>query len=220
MKCFYAWKSRFLNFCLVAYSHGSFSNPCLTFHFTNDDDDNKRIELVVAIGQGGVRIEVHQAMHHIYGFAVGVDLTRRDLQAVAKQLARPWDSAKAFDHSAPVSSIVPLTELLDTSTEAVHSDTNHWIRDLTSDTTEMGLSPRTKSPSIWILVNGEERQRGSLEQMTWSVPEIISILSQQFHLQPGDLIFTGTPAGVGPLQKGDLVQGGVDGLNEIQFNIS
>ena len=161
------------------------------------------IELVVAIGKAGTQISQQYAMEHVYGYAVGVDLTRRDLQSAAKQTSRPWDSAKAFDQSAPISAIVPKEK----STMSHQEDPEY-------------SSSRTNR--IWLTVNGQLQQDGSLDQMTWKVPEIIAILSQQFHLQPGDLIYTGTPSGVGPLQKGDVVQGGVDALEDVrvEFTIS
>ena len=142
-------------------------------------------------------------MEHVYGYAVGVDLTRRDLQSAAKQTSRPWDSAKAFDQSAPISAIVPKEK----------TTMNHQ---------EDPESSSSRTNRIWLTVNGQLQQDGSLDQMTWKVPEIIAILSQQFHLQPGDLIYTGTPSGVGPLQKGDVVQGGVDALEDVrvEFTIS
>ena len=165
-----------------------------------------RIELVIAIGKGGVNITEQDAKDHIFGFAVGVDLTRRDLQAMAKQSGRPWDSSKAFDKSDPISNIVSKNEAPSYLTSPLQ------------------VTKELPSPKIWLTVeNGpgelELRQSGTLSQMTWKVPEIIAILSRQFHLQPGDLIFSGTPSGVGPLQKGSIVRGGVDGLAGVEFTI-
>ena len=159
------------------------------------------IELVVAIGKAGTQISQQYAMEHVYGYAVGVDLTRRDLQSAAKQTSRPWDSAKAFDQSAPISAIVPKEK----------TTMNHQ---------EDPESSSSRTNRIWLTVNGQLQQDGSLDQMTWKVPEIIAILSQQFHLQPGDLIYTGTPSGVGPLQKGDVVQGGVDALEDVRVEFT
>jgi fumarylpyruvate hydrolase len=148
------------------------------------------IELVVAIGRSGVKIAQADALGYVFGYAVGIDLTRRDLQQTAKDHRRPWDSAKGFDQSAPVGPISPA------STAGHLSDA-----------------------SIWLSVNGEKRQTGNLQQMTWSVPEVISMLSNEFHLQAGDLILTGTPSGVGPIVAGDTIRGGIDGLEEISVKI-
>ncbi|GAX10459.1 acylpyruvate hydrolase [Fistulifera solaris] len=152
------------------------------------------IELVVAMGKSVQCINVRDAPSCIYGLAVGVDLTRRDLQAVAKEKSRPWDCSKGFDWSAPMSSIQPLDQCSSDLKEIIQGNTAN------------------KETSIWLDVNGERKQFGKLSDMTWSIPEIISILSQQFRLEPGDVIFTGTPSGVGPLQIGDVIEGGVDGL--------
>ena len=146
------------------------------------------IELVVAIGKDGSDIPETRVHDWIYGFAVGIDLTRRDLQAEAKQKGRPWDTAKGFDNSAPCSPITQLNEI-----------------------------PRRGK--IWLEVNGEPRQSGDLADMIWSVPEIISSVSKLFQLSAGDLIFTGTPSGVGPLLRGDAARGGMDGLGEIEIDI-
>ena len=148
------------------------------------------IELVVAIGEGGQDIPVANALAHVFGYAVGNDLTRRDLQAAAREEGRPWDVAKGFDHSAPLSAIRRV------------ADVGHPERG-----------------SIWLEVNGEARQRADLSEMIWDVPEIIAELSTLFELRPGDLIFTGTPAGVGPLQPGDSLVGGIDGLDTLRTTI-
>ena len=149
------------------------------------------IELVVAIGRGGKDIPVEGAPAHIFGYAVGIDLTRRDLQTNAKNAGRPWDTAKGFDHSAPVSAIHTVAEV-----------------------------GHPASGRIWLEVNGEPRQDGDLEELIWSVPEAIAELSTLFALAPGDLIFTGTPAGVGPLVAGDIVRGGVEAVDEIRIAIA
>jgi len=133
-------------------------------------------ELVVAIGEGGLRIPESKAESHIFGYAVGCDLTRRDLQAEAKKKGRPWDAAKGFDYSGPCSSIVPKEEA--------------------------DMSPST---ILKLTVNGELRQETTLGKMVWSIPETISYLSTLYRLKPGDLIFTGTPAGVGGLKQDDVV---------------
>ena len=148
------------------------------------------IELVVAIGKEGEEIETSEAEDYVFGFAVGVDLTRRDLQAAAKQSGRPWDSSKGFDQSAPMSPVCRKEK-----------------------------KPLDTSSRIWLDVNGKRRQSSQLDRMTWSVPEIVSILSHQFRLVPGDLIMTGTPSGIGPLEVGDVVAGGVEGLGQIGFTI-
>ncbi|MGB5102669.1 MAG: fumarylacetoacetate hydrolase family protein [Steroidobacteraceae bacterium] len=148
------------------------------------------IELVVAIGEGGRDIPVANALAHVFGYAVGNDLTRRDLQAAARNDGRPWDVAKGFDRSAPLSAIRRV------------ADVGH---------PEQG--------AIWLEVNGETRQRADLAEMIWDVPEIIAELSTYFELRPGDLVFTGTPAGVGPLQRGDSLVGGIDGLDTLRTTI-
>jgi fumarylpyruvate hydrolase len=135
------------------------------------------IELVVALGAG----------REIFGYAVGNDLTRRDVQALAKKEGRPWDTAKGFDHSAPVSAI------------ARAADIGHPSRG-----------------RIWLEVNGERRQEGDIADMIWRVPEVIAELSTWFELKAGDLVFTGTPAGVGRLNPGDRVRGGVDGVGILE----
>jgi fumarylpyruvate hydrolase len=152
------------------------------------------VELVVAIGQGGVDIPQEDAMRHVFGFAVGIDLTRRDLQGVAKERSRPWDCAKAFDASAPMGEIMEKRHLGVTDKDIV-------------------LGKR----SIWLDVDGVRQQTGTLAQMTWSISEVIAILSTQFYLKPGDLIFTGTPSGVGPVEKGQIVTAGVDEIGRLQF---
>ena len=138
-------------------------------------------ELVVAIGKEGFCIKEENAFDHIFGYAVGCDLTRRDLQAEAKKMGRPWDTAKGFDFSAPIGAIVPKDE----------------------SESEGLLSPSTSS--ITLKVNGGICQDSSLDHMIWSVPEIISHLSSYFRLRAGDLIMTGTPEGVGALDIGDSV---------------
>lgn len=148
------------------------------------------IELVVALASGGVDIPPEEALKLVWGYGVGVDLTRRDIQDEAKKLSRPWDWAKAFDSSAPCSKLRAAQEV--------------------------GL-PATGR--IWLKVNGEVRQDGNLNEMIWSIADVISHISRAVRLAPGDLIFTGTPAGVGPLQPGDLVEGGVDGVGTFVFGI-
>jgi len=149
------------------------------------------IELVVAIGREGKDIPLEDADAYIFGYAVGNDLTRRDLQFKSRDAGRPWDTAKGFDHSAPITAI-------------------HRIE-------ETGIIERGE---IWLTVNLEKRQTSNLDQMIWSVPEIIAELSQLYTLKPGDLIFTGTPSGVGPLIEGDEVEGGVELLGILRFKIA
>jgi fumarylpyruvate hydrolase len=148
------------------------------------------IELVVAIGKGGRDIALDAALAHVYGYAVGLDLTRRDLQFDARDQGRPWDVSKGFDHSAPVSVIRPAAE--------------------------MG---HPGQGAIWLEVNGETRQRANLSEMIWTVAEIVAELSTYFELRPGDLVFTGTPEGVGPLERGDSLVGGIDGLETLRITI-
>lgn len=148
------------------------------------------IELVVAINKGGANIKPENALDHVYGYGVGLDMTRRDLQGIAKDMRRPWEAGKAFDHSAPCSAIVPAAKI--------------------------GHPDRAR---IWLAVNGEVKQDGDLEQQIWPVGDAIAHLSALFELKPGDLIMTGTPAGVGPLVVGDTVTGGIDGIVEILVNV-
>ncbi|OYR10516.1 fumarylacetoacetate (FAA) hydrolase family protein [Brucella grignonensis] len=154
------------------------------------EDVHHEIELVVALKTGGSDIPVETALDHIYGYAVGIDMTRRDLQTVAKKAGRPWEVAKAFEHSAPCSAIVPVSEI-----------------------------GHPQSAAITLKINGEQRQAGDLNQMIWKVPETIAYLSSLFVLQPGDLIYTGTPAGVGAVKRGDLLQGNVDGVGTISVKV-
>jgi fumarylpyruvate hydrolase len=149
------------------------------------------IELVVALGKGGRDVAEEAAQGLIYGYAVGVDLTRRDVQAAMKEQGKPWDTAKGFDHSAPISPIVPAAG-----------------------------KPHPASGRIWLEVNGKPRQQGDIADMIWSVPEIIAELSTWFELAAGDLIFTGTPAGVGALVPGDRVRGGVEGVGTLAFTMA
>ncbi|MBI4911800.1 MAG: fumarylacetoacetate hydrolase family protein [Acidobacteria bacterium] len=150
-------------------------------------DLHHEIELVVAVGKGGTDIPVARAADFIFGCAVGVDLTRRDLQALLRKEGRPWEMAKAFDHSAPVGPLRP--------------------------------GPPPERAAIWLSVDGLERQRSDIAHMIWSVPEILANLSGFVALAPGDLIFTGTPEGVGPLQRGSAVRGGIEGIGELAFTV-
>ncbi len=148
------------------------------------------VELVVAIGQSGENIPVSEALDYIYAYAVGVDLTRRDIQNQAKKQGRPWDMAKGFDYSAPVSELVPASEV--------------------GDASHLGIN---------ITVNGHQRQHGNTSQMIWNLAEIISTLSKLVTLRAGDLLFTGTPEGVGALAKGDEVLAEIAKLPELRFKV-
>ncbi|WP_114377245.1 fumarylacetoacetate hydrolase family protein [Elioraea thermophila] len=150
------------------------------------EDLHHEIELVVAIGQGGVAIDAERALDHVFGYAVGLDMTRRDRQAEAKRLARPWEMGKAFDRSAPMSAIAPASRI------------GHPVRG-----------------AIVLAVNGEIRQAGDLAQQIWSVAETIAHLSRLVELAPGDLIMTGTPAGVGPVRPGDRLEGRIEAVGEL-----
>lgn len=152
---------------------------------TETADLHHEVELVIALKSGGSDIAAADAGRHIFGHAVGIDLTRRDLQAIAKAAGRPWDMAKGFDNSAPVGPIAP------------------------------GLPP--DAAAISLSVDGETRQSGNIDQMIWSVAEIIAALSRLVALAPGDLIFTGTPAGVGPIRRGQAVVGHLAGVAPIEI---
>lgn len=154
------------------------------------EDFQHEVELVVAVGRGGSDIPVDAALDHIFGYAIGLDMTRRDRQREANKRGLPWEIGKSFDHSAPCGPIHPA-----------------------------GSVGHIKSGNISLAVNGKERQRGDIAQMIWNVPEIVANLSQQYELVPGDLILTGTPAGVGPLVPGDRMVAAIAGLGEIAFTI-
>ncbi len=168
----------------VVAAQGTIAYPPQTRDFCHE------IELVVAIGRDAIGIAPHAAQAHIWGYAAGLDLTRRDLQATAKAHGQPWEGAKAFDAAAPTSALVPA------------STCGHPMQG-----------------AIWLAVNGVERQRADLADLLWSVPELISFLSHSVQLKAGDLVFTGTPAGVGALQRGDVVHGGVDGIQQFTLAI-
>ena len=153
-------------------------------------DVHHEIELVAALGQGGVDIPAERALEHVFGYAVGLDMTRRDLQGVAKKMGRPWEVGKAFDKSAPCSAIVPAAKA------------GHFSKG-----------------AIWLDVNGGRRQTGDLGEMIWKLPEIIAALSQLWELKAGDVIFTGTPAGVGAVERGDVMAGGVTGVGSVKVRV-
>jgi fumarylpyruvate hydrolase len=147
------------------------------------------IELVVALGEGGRDIPAERALDHVFGYAVGLDMTRRDMQAAAKKAGRPWDMAKGFDQSAPTAAIRAVEEI------------GHPAKG-----------------AVWLRVNGEPRQEGDLDQQIWKVPETISLLSGLVALRPGDLIMTGTPKGVGPVEPGDHLEGHIDGVGDLSVS--
>lgn len=149
------------------------------------------MELVVAIGKEGVNIPREAALGHVYGYAAGLDMTRRDLQLAARDKGRPWDVGKAFDQSAPVSAIQRASAI--------------------------GYPAKG---AIQLEVNGETRQSSDLENLIWPVPDVIAFLSKLFVLKPGDLIYTGTPAGVGPVKPGDRLHGSIEGVAEISLSIA
>ncbi len=148
------------------------------------------VELVVALRDGGADILPERALEYVYGYAVGLDLTRRDLQQLAKDKGHPWDMGKGFDQSAPIGAIHPLAAL------------DHPTRG-----------------SIWLKVNGQLRQSGDLQQMSWKVAEVIARLSSYVALAAGDLIFTGTPAGVSTVVRGDVLEAGVAGVGELTIRL-
>lgn len=148
------------------------------------------VELVVAIGKGGANISVQDAMSHVYGYAVGLDMTRRDRQQEMKDLSRPWELAKAFDASGPISVITPVAQ-----------------------------AGNVEQAQISLKVNGQDKQKGNVNQMVWSIAESISYLSEYFRLEPGDLIFTGTPEGVGPTVVGDVMDASLDGCATLSVKL-
>ena len=168
----------------IAPSDSAVPYPPRTHNFHHE------VELVVAIGGSGRNIAAAQALGHVFGYAVGNDLTRRDLQSESKKKGQPWDTSKAFDASAPIAAIRPAS---------------------------LGHVERGR---IWLSVNGQMRQQSDVSEMIWSVPHIIAELSTLFELRAGDLIFTGTPAGVGPLKPGDSIECGIEGLETLRNTIS
>ena len=153
-------------------------------------DLHHEIELVVAIGKGGKNIAAADALAHVWGYAVGLDMTRRDLQGEAKKLGRPWCTGKGFDHSAPIAPI-------------------HRI----------GETGPIEGGEIRLNVNGAPRQKSTVDKLIWNVAETIEHLSKYFMLQPGDLIFTGTPEGVAAVRQGDLLEGAIDSVGDLRVKI-
>ncbi|MCU0817245.1 MAG: fumarylacetoacetate hydrolase family protein [Cypionkella sp.] len=155
-----------------------------TFPYPEQTKDvHHEIEMVVALKSGGRNIPVEKALDHVWGYGVGLDMTRRDLQGIAKEMGRPWEIGKAFEHSAPIGPLRPV------------SDVGHPSQGL-----------------VQLKVNGKPKQTGDLNQMIWKVPEMIAYLSDYFELAAGDVIMTGTPAGVGPVVKGDVMECHVEGV--------
>ena len=148
------------------------------------------VELVVALSKGGSDIAVDRALEYVFGYAIGFDLTRRDLQSRAKAKGQPWDMAKGFDQSGPVSAIVPAAAI-----------------------------GHPASGAIWLKVNGEIKQNGDLAQMSWKVAEVIANLSSYVRLEAGDLIFTGTPAGVSTVVRGDVLEGFIENVGELKIKL-
>ena len=154
------------------------------------NDVHHEIEMIVALHKGGVNIPLEAALDHVWGYGVALDMTRRDLQGECKKAGRPWEIGKAFDHSAPASELVPVSE-----------------------------AGHPTDGAIWLKVNGEIRQQGDLNQMIWKVPEMIAYLSGLFTLAPGDLILSGTPSGVGPVERGDQLDGHIDGVGDLHCKV-
>jgi fumarylpyruvate hydrolase len=164
---------------------GSMAYPSLT------KDLQHEIELVVCIGKGGRNIKASDAKQHIFGYAVGLDMTRRDLQGEMKKQGRPWCIGKAFEQSAPIGPIVPAAQAGD-----------------------------VENAEIWLQVNGKDRQRSTVSKLIWNIGETIEHLSKAWDLQPGDLIYSGTPEGVAPVVAGDTLVGGVKGVGELRIRIA
>lgn len=148
------------------------------------------VELVAAIGKGGENIEVSQALEHVWGYAVGLDMTRRDLQMKMREAGRPWEIGKAFDRSAPIGPLYPA-----------------------------GAAGDVEHAEIWLQVDGQDRQRSQTDKLIWSVAETIAYLSRYFRLEAGDLIYTGTPDGVGPVRPGQTMLAGIDRLGTVQVQV-
>ena len=163
---------------------GSLPYPSLTKNFHHE------IELVVAIGKGGKNIAAADAFDHVFGYAIGLDMTRRDLQNEMKKQGRPWSIGKGFDHSAPIGPILPKEQAGD-----------------------------IENAEIWLTVNGADRQRSTVSKLIWNIAETIEHLSAAWELQPGDLVYSGTPEGVAAVVAGDVLEGGVAGLGTLKVKV-
>jgi len=162
-----------------------------TFPYPDKSSDvHYEMEMLVAIGKGGYNIPVESALDHVWGYGLGLDMTRRDLQGEAKKLGRPWEVGKSFEASAPCSPLIPASKI-------GHPDQG----------------------KIWLNVNGKERQVGDLNQMIWKVSEQIAFISSLFELKAGDIIMSGTPAGVGSIVRGDVMEGGVEGVGTFTVKV-
>ncbi|WP_406625557.1 fumarylacetoacetate hydrolase family protein [Acidovorax sp. SDU_ACID1] len=170
---------------VAAGETGHMPYPTLTANLHHE------IELVVAIGKGGANIKAQDALQHIWGYAVGLDMTRRDLQNDMKKQGRPWCIGKGFETSAPIGPITPVAQAGD-----------------------------VEKAAIWLQVNGADRQRSNVDKLIWNIAETIEHLSAAWTLQPGDLIFTGTPEGVGAVVRGDVLEGGIDGLGSLRVALT
>ena len=156
----------------------------------HSSDVHYEVELVVALKSGGTNIAIADALDHVWGYAVSLDMTRRDLQGEAKKMGRPWEIGKAFERSGPVGPLKPVSEV-----------------------------GHLGNGRIELRVNGALKQEGDLNQMIWKVPEMISYLSEYFELQPGDVIMSGTPSGVGPVERGDTMEATVEGLGGLTVKV-
>ena len=154
------------------------------------EDVHHEIEMAVMLKSGGDNIPVERAMDCVFGYAVSLDMTRRDLQGQMKKMGRPWEIGKAFEQSAPITEVVPAEEI-----------------------------GHPTAGSVWLKINGETRQEGDLNQLIWKIPEMISYLSDLFTLHSGDVILSGTPSGVGPVQRGDKIHGHVSGVGDLELNV-
>ncbi|MCG7201473.1 fumarylacetoacetate hydrolase family protein [Marinobacter pelagius] len=168
----------------------NYESPLTLEYPAETENYHYEAELVAVVGKGGSNIPVESALEHVWGYAVGLDMTRRDLQVKMREMGRPWEVGKAFDKSAPMGPIHP-------------AETVGHLEDA----------------AIWLTVNGETKQKSSLDHLIWSVAETVAYLSKFFDLEPGDLIFTGTPEGVGPVVAGDSIKVGVESLGELTVDI-
>ncbi|MDG1473154.1 MAG: fumarylacetoacetate hydrolase family protein [Ascidiaceihabitans sp.] len=172
-------------------SDAAIDTPCAIPYPVQTNDLHHEIELIIAIGKGGHDIAEDDVPNHIWGASVGIDLTRRDMQQIAKDTRRPWDMSKGFDNSAPIAPIMPLADV-----------------------------PSLTQGRIWLAVNGDIRQDADIADLIWSVNEHVAYLSRSVALAAGDIIMTGTPAGVAAVGKGDVMTGGVDGIGTLEVTIT